>query len=101
MWKKLCLISLAAFAFGFASARRSNAGTEMLTDESAAAPTYDYAPPRVYYAPPPVRVVVYPGYAYYAPPFRAYGYHRFYGRHAYGHQRYYGRRAYGNGHHRR
>ena len=91
MWKKLSLIALAVFTFGFVSARLSNAGTEMLTDESAAAPTYNYAPPpRVYYAPPPVRVVVYPGYAYYGRPFRAYGYHRFYGR-----------RGYWHGHHRR
>ena len=93
MWKKLSLIALAVFAFGFASAPRSNAGTEMLTDNFAPAPTYDYAPPpppRVYYAPPPVRVVVYPGYAYCAPRFRAYGY-----------QRFYGRRPYWHGHHRR
>src|SRR4051812_8328606 len=79
MWKKLCLIALAAFAFGFASARPSNAGTEMLTDDSAAAPTDNYAPRPVYYAPPPVRVVVYPGYAHYAP-FPVYGYRRVYGR---------------------
>jgi hypothetical protein len=68
---------MAVFAFGFASAPRSNAGTEMIIDNSA------QAPPPVYYAPPPVRVVVYPAVRYYVPLVRVYGYQRFYRRHVY------------------
>jgi hypothetical protein len=85
MGKKFSVIALAVLAFGFAP--RSNAGTEMIIDNSAQAPPprYSYAPPPpvVYYAPPPVRVVVYPTYSYYARPVRVYGYHRFHGRRGY------------------
>ncbi len=87
MKKKFTVIALAALGFGFALAPRSNAGTEMVIDNSAQAPapTYNYAPPpppvRVYYAPPPP-IVVYPAYSYYVP-VRVYGYHRGYGRHIY------------------
>jgi len=85
MVKKSIVIALAVFAFGFASALRANAGTEVIEPYRAPAPTYNYAPPPprpVFYAPPPVvAVVVAPGYGYYGPRF---GFaHRFYGRHAY------------------
>jgi hypothetical protein len=78
------------FAFGLASVPSAHAGTEMITDNSAPVPRYEYAPPPVvYYAPPPVQFVVYPGYGYYggyyAPRFRGYGYHRFYGHGGHGH----------------
>jgi len=77
MWKKLIVIALAVSAVGFASAPRSNAGTEVIEPYNAPAPTYNYAPPPprpVYYAPPlPVGVVVYPAFGYYPRPFRAYG----------------------------
>ena len=67
MDKKFGLVALAVLAFGFAS--RSNAGTEMLIDDSAQQESaYTYAPPRVVcYAPPPVRVVVVPVQCYAAP----------------------------------
>lgn len=85
MVKKLIVIALAVFAFGFGSALRANAGTEVIEPYRAPAPTYNYAPPPprpVFYAPPPVvGVVVGPGYGYYGPWF---GFaQRFYGRHAY------------------
>jgi hypothetical protein len=89
MRKRNCGITLAVLAFGFACAARSNAGTEVIIDNSAQAPppAYNYAPPPpptvVYYAPPPVPVVVYPSYNYYVRPVRVYGYHRVYGRRAY------------------
>jgi hypothetical protein len=76
MGKKIIVIALAVFAFGFGSTLRSNAGTEMIEPYSAP-PAYNYAPP-----PPPPRPVV-----YVAPPpvvgvvvGRTYGY---YGRHGY------------------
>jgi hypothetical protein len=85
MRKKLIVIALAVFAFGFASALRSNAGTEVIEPYRAPAPTYNYAPPPprpvLYAPPPPVSVVVVPGYGYYGPRFGVA--HRFYGRHAY------------------
>jgi hypothetical protein len=85
MRKKLIVIALAVFAFGFASALRSNAGTEVIEPYRAPAPTYNYAPPPprpvLYVPPPPVRVVVVPAYGYYGPGFGVA--HRFYGRHAY------------------
>ena len=88
MGKKLIVIASAMFAFGFGSALRSNAGTEIVEPYSAPAPTYNYAPPPpprpVFYVPPPVvGVVVAPGYGYYGPRFGGYRAHRFYGRHAY------------------
>jgi hypothetical protein len=72
MGKKLNVIALAVLALGFATAVRSNAGTEIVRDYSAPAPAYNYAPPPpvVYYAPPPVQVVVYPR------PFRVFGFQR-------------------------
>ena len=94
MGKKSIVITLAVFAFGFGSALRSNAGTDMIEPYNAPAPTYNYAPPPpprpVLYVPPPVvGVVIDPGYGYYGPRFGVYGSHRFYGRHAYwaGHHR--------------
>ena len=81
MWKKFSVTALAVLAFGFVSAPRSYAGTEMIIDNSAQ--TYNYSAPPVYYAPPPVRVVVYPTYSYYARPFRVFGYQRFHGRRGY------------------
>lgn len=86
MLKKYTLLAAALLAFGFASASTSSAGTEMLTDNSAPAPTYNYTPRPVYYSPPPpppVTVVVYPRVAYCPPPIRAFGYYRYAGHRAY------------------
>jgi hypothetical protein len=87
MGKKFIVITLAVFAFGFASAPRSSAGTEIVEDLSAPVARYNYAPPPprpVFYAPPPVvAVVVAPAYGYYGPRFGVYRAHRFYGRHGY------------------
>ena len=80
MWKKLIVIALAVSAVGFASAPRSNAGTEVVEPQYAPQQTYNYAPPPprpIYYAPPPpVGVVVYPTFGYYPRPFRVFGFHR-------------------------
>ena len=86
MWKKSIVIALAFSVFGFASAQRSNAGTEVIDRYSAPAPTYNYAPPPrpIYYAPPPpVNVLIFPAYGYYGPRFGFYDAHRFYGRRVY------------------
>ena len=89
MGKKIIVTAaLAVLAFGFGSAQRSNAGTEVIEPYNAPAPTYNYAPPPprpIYYAPPPPVgvVVVRPAYGYYGPRFGAYRAHRFYGRHPY------------------
>jgi hypothetical protein len=93
MGKKCFVIALAVFAFGFGTALRSNAGTDMIEPYRAPAPSYNYAPPPprpVVYV-PPVRFGVFIGPAfggYYGPRFGYYGGHRFYGRHAHwgGHQ---------------
>ena len=92
MWKKLIVIALAVSVVGFASTPRSNAGTEVVETQYAPQQRYNYAPPPprpVYYAPPRVGIVVYPtfgfGFGYYPRPFRAYGYHRAYGRPFYRH----------------
>jgi len=79
MVKKLILIALIALPFAAA-----NAGTEVITDNSAQAPVYNYAPPPrpVYYVPPPPPVYVYPAFGYYRP-LRVYGYHRGYAHHGY------------------
>jgi hypothetical protein len=85
MWKTPIVIALAVFAFGFGSALRSNAGTEIVEPYSAP-PNYSYAPPPrpIIYAPPPVvGVVVAPAYRYYGPRFGYYRGHRFYGRPGY------------------
>jgi hypothetical protein len=90
MGKKIILIALMVFAFGFGSALRSNAGTEMIEPYRAPAPSYNYAPPPpprprpVLYVPPPVvGVVVAPAYGYYGRGYGFYGGRRFYGRHGY------------------
>src|SRR5437762_4192437 len=90
MWKKSVVIVLAMFAFGFGSALRSNAGTEVIEPYRAPAPTYNYAPPPpppprpIFFPPPPVvGVVVGPTYGYYGPRFFGYGGRRFYGRRGY------------------
>ncbi len=83
MAKKIILIVSAVLAFGFGSALRSNAGTEVIDRYSAPAPNYNYLPPPrpVYYAPRPrVNVLIFPAYGYCGPRF---GVHRFYGRHVY------------------
>jgi hypothetical protein len=84
MATKIIAITLAVFAFGFGSALRSNAGTEVIGGYGAPAPTYNYAPPPprpIYYVPPPpVNVLVFPAYGYCGPRF---GVHRFVSRHAY------------------
>ena len=46
-------MALAVFAFGFGTALRSNAGTDMVEPYRAPAPSYNYAPP------PPPRPVFY------------------------------------------
>jgi len=89
MGKKLIVMASAVFAFGFALALRSNAGTEMIEPYRAVLTQNGYAPPPppprpIYYAPPPVvGVVVAPTYGYYGPRFGFYRGHRFNGRHAY------------------
>jgi len=88
MRRKLIVIALAVFAFGFGSAVRSNAGTEVIEPYRAPAPSYNYAPPPpprpVFFVPPPVfGVVVGPRYGYYGRGYGYYGAHRFYGRHPY------------------
>ena len=93
MGKKIIVITLAVFAFGFAFTLRSNAGTEMIEPYSAPAPRYNYAPPPprpvVFIPPPVVGVVVRPAFGYYGRGYGFYGGRRFYGRHAYwrGHHR--------------
>jgi hypothetical protein len=82
MWKKLTVTALAVLAFGFASAPRSSAGTEVVEPYRARAPAYNYAPPPpVYYGPPVVGVAFYPGFGFFGPRFRAFGVHRFHGPH--------------------
>jgi len=89
MGKKLIVIALAMFAFGFASAGRSNAGTEVIEPYRAPAPSYNYPPPLrllprpIFFAPPVVGVVVAPGFGYYGPRFGYYRARGFYGRRAY------------------
>jgi hypothetical protein len=89
MAKKLIVMVLMVLAFGFGSALRSNAGTEMIEPYRAPAPTYNYAPPPpprpvFYVSPPPVGVVVINrAYGYYGPRFGFDRAHRFYGRHPY------------------
>ena len=88
MGKKCFVMALAVFAFGFGTALRSNAGTDMIEPYRAPAPSYNYAPPPpprpVFYVPPPpvrVGVVIGPGFGYYGPRYGFYGSRRFYGRH--------------------
>jgi hypothetical protein len=87
MWKKPIVIALAFFVFGFASALRANAGTEVVEPYSAPAPGYNYAPrlpPRpIFYPRPLVGVVIQPTYGYYGPRFGFYGGRQFHGRRAY------------------
>ena len=98
MRKHLAAIAGAVLTVAFGSAPRSNAGTDMVIDNSAQAPPprYNYGPPPpvyyapppvVYYAPPPVRVVVAPTYGYYARPARVIGYHRAYSHRGFWHGR--------------
>jgi hypothetical protein len=72
MGKKLIAIVLAVSAFGFGTALRLNAGTDMIEPYRAPAPSYNYAPPPpppprpvVYFTPPVFGVVVGPGFGYY------------------------------------
>jgi hypothetical protein len=89
MGKKCFAMALAVLAFGFGTALRSNAGTDMIEPYQAPARSYNYAPPpppRPVVFVPPVRVGVFfgPGFGYYGGP--RYGYYgRFYGRPAYWH----------------
>jgi hypothetical protein len=101
MGKKCFVTALAVFTFGFGTALRSNAGTDMIEPYQAPARSYNYAPPpppRPVAFLPPVRIGVFfgPGFGYYGPGYGYYG--RGYG---YGGHRYYGRQAYwrGPGHH--
>jgi len=82
MGNKSFVIAVAVLAFGFGTALRANAGTDMIEPYRAPASSYNYAPPPprpVFYAPPPVAfgVVVGPGYRYYGPRFGWYGPRRF------------------------
>ena len=86
MAKKIILIASMVLGFGFASAQRSNAGTEMVEPYTAPAPTYNYAPP------PPRRSTTLLlhrlGLSFIrplaiGPRFGFFGAHRFYGRHGY------------------
>jgi len=93
MGKKCFVMTLAVFAFGFGTALRSNAGTDMIEPYRAPAPSYNYAPappprPVLYVPPPVVGVLVAPGFGYYG---ARYGY--------YGSRRFYGRPVYWRGHH--
>ena len=54
MGKKCLVVALAMFAFGFGTALRSNAGTDMVEPYQAPARSYNYAPP------PPPRPVALP-----------------------------------------
>lgn len=88
MGKQMIVIALGVFAFGFGSALRSNAGTDMIEPYRAPAPSYNYAPPPpprpvVYVPPVRVGVVIAPAFgSYCGPRYGFYGGHRFYGRHA-------------------
>jgi hypothetical protein len=82
MWKTISGIALGIVVFGFASASRANAGTEVVRDyggreiNNYAAPP---PPPPVYYVPPPAfGIAVYPGYRFFGPRFTVF--HRFDGR---------------------
>jgi hypothetical protein len=81
MGKKIIVMTLAAFAFGFGVAPRSNAGTDMVEPYRAPAPTYNYAPPRPVAYVPPVRFGVFigPAWGYYGPRFGFYRGQRFFG----------------------
>lgn len=84
MWKKFTVTALAVLAFGFTSAPRSNAGTEVVEPYRAPAPRYNYAPPPrpVYYAPPRVGVFFYPPFPrFYGPRFAVFPHRRFFPRH--------------------
>ena len=81
MGKKCFVMALAVFAFGFGTALRSNAGTDMIEPYRAPAPAYNYAPPPpVYYPPPAFGVAVYPafGFGFRGPRFGVFGHHRFF-----------------------
>jgi len=88
MGKKCFVMALALFAFGFGTAVRSNAGTDMVEPYRAPAPRYNYAPPpppRPVFFVPPVRIGFGfgPGFGWYGPRYGFYGPHRFHGRRAY------------------
>ena len=94
MGKKYFVMGLALLAFGFGTAIRSNAGTDMIEPYRAPAPRYNYAPPprpRPVVFVPPVRVGVFfgPGFGWYGPRWGYWGGPRFHGRPAYwrGHHR--------------
>jgi len=78
MAKKFGLIALAVLAFGFAYAPHSNAGTDMIIDNSAQAPPpAPLPPPPVYYAPPPaVAVAVFPARRFFVAPVRVIAFRR-------------------------
>ena len=85
MGKKCFVMTLAVFAFGFGTALRSNAGTDMVEPYQAPARSYNYAPPprpRPVFFVPPVRfgIAFGPGFGYYGPRYGFSGAHRFHGR---------------------
>ena len=68
--RKFILIALAILAFGFAVTPQSNAGTDMVIDNSAQAPPPAYypPPPPIYYAPPAIGVAVFPAHRFFVAP---------------------------------
>ena len=88
MTKKLIVTLLAVVVFGVIGTAQLDAGTEVITDNSAQAPpppVYVTAPPPVvYYAPRPVPVVVAPTYVYRVRPARVYAYHTWHDRRIHG-----------------
>ena len=94
MGKKCFVIALAIFGFGFGTAVRSNAGTDMVEPYQAPARSYNYAPPppRPVVFVPPVRIGVFfgPAFGWYGPRWGYWG----------GGRRFYGRPAYWRGNYR-
>jgi hypothetical protein len=79
MAKMFCAVALVVVAF----ATGSQAGTEIISDQSVTVPVPQRRP--IYYAPPPPPVVVYPRVAYYGPRFGFYRHGHWYARHVYHH----------------
>jgi hypothetical protein len=87
MEKKFILTTFAVFVFVFATAPRSNAGTDMIEPYRAPARTYNYAPPPprpvVFVPPVTFGVAIGPGYGFYGPRFGFFRGPRFVHRHAF------------------
>jgi hypothetical protein len=91
MAKRLIVIALGVFAFGFGLVLRSNAGTDMVEPYRAPARNYNYAPPPprpVYYVPPPpvsIGFAIGPAWGFYGPRFGFFRGQRFFRPHAHWH----------------